>query len=89
MKDQKIRIDGPALDALDALAAEAQGDPDIVVKLGDSSGKISRSVMARECLSRGMASVRGALRARPEPAPKPTKPAPKARKPVKRKRAKR
>ena len=91
MKDQKIRIDGPALDALDALATEAEGDPDIVVKLGDSSGKISRSAMARECLSRGMASVRGALRARPEPAPKPTptKPAPKARKPAKRKRTKR
>ena len=91
MKDQKIRVDGHTLEALDALALELQDDPDMVTKLADSNGHISRSALMRECLSRGMASARNTNRARVaalpvveqpvKPTPKPTKkPKKKARK---------
>ena len=89
-KDSKVRLPPAMGAALDALIEEANEDPELRAKL-ERGGAITRSAMLRECLSRGMASVRGALRARPEPAPKPTptKAAPKARKPAKRKKAKR
>lgn len=90
-KSAMWRVKPSTVAAVDALRAEAQEDPVMAHDIGDSNGHISRAAMLDLCLSRGMASVRGALRARPEPAPKPTptKPAPKARKPAKRKKAKR
>lgn len=86
-KDSKVRLPPSMGAALDALILEAQEDPDLVSKL-ERGGVITRSAMLRECLSRGMASVRGALRAKTpaveqvvKPSPKPTKkPATKAKK---------
>ena len=88
MKDQKIRVEGHTLEALDVLALELEDDPDMVAKLGDYNGHISRSALMRECLSRGMASARNSHRSRATtatpsvPAPKPAakKPATKAKK---------
>lgn len=74
-KDSKVRLPPSMGAALDALILEAQEDPDLVSKL-ERGGVITRSAMLRECLSRGMASVRGALRAKAptvEQPPKPTK----------------
>ena len=83
-KDSKVRLPPSMGVALDALILEAQEDPDLVAKL-ERGGIITRSAMLRECLSRGMASVRGALRAKPAadkpaPQPAPKKPTPKAKK---------
>jgi hypothetical protein len=85
MKDQKIRVEGHTLEALDALALELQDDPDMVTKLGDSNGHISRASLMRECLSRGMASARNTNRARVAALPvvehpPPKKPTTKAKK---------
>ena len=85
-KDSKVRLPPSMGVALDALILEAQEDPELVAKL-ERGGIITRSAMLRECLSRGMASVRGALRARgteeskptPKPARKPAKKAAKRR----------
>jgi len=71
--DSKVRLPPSMGEALHALILEAEGDPEMLAKL-ERGGRITRSAMLRECLSRGMASVRGALRARtPEPKP-PTEP---------------
>lgn len=83
-KSAMWRVKPSTVAAVDALRAEAQEDPVMAHDIGDSNGHISRAAMLDLCLSRGMASVRGALRARPEPV---AKPAPKARKPAKRRKA--
>jgi hypothetical protein len=90
MKEAKStmwRLTPAMVDAVDALLAEVQADPEMVTQIGDSTGHVPRAALVRLCLSRGMASVRGALRARgteeskptPKPARKPAKKAAKRR----------
>jgi len=80
-----VRIPPAMLAQLDVLQAEVQADPELYALIADRTGKVTRSGLVRLCLSRGMASVRGALRARGTEESKPTpKPTPKpARKPAK------
>ena len=81
-KDSKVRLPASTGAALDALILEAMADPELVAKL-EWGGVITRSSMLRECLSRGMASVRGALRFKapaPVDPPPPKKPTTKAKK---------
>ena len=78
-KDSKVRLPPSMGAALDALILEAMEDPDFVTKL-ERGGVITRSAMLRECLSRGMASVRGALRFKTPVVEAPKQPTPKPKK---------
>jgi len=84
--DSKVRLPPSMGEALDALILEAEDDPELFAKL-ERGGRITRSAMLRECVFRGAASVRGALRARaPEPKPTTEPTAKSKKKPAKKRR---
>ena len=77
MKENKSamwRVKPSTVAMIDALIEEAQADPVLSNDIGDSNGHISRAAMLDVCLSRGMASVRGVLRAKPPANVEPTTP---------------
>ena len=82
VKSVMVRVDPHVAGMFDELAETMQGDPELLAKYGDTNGHISRSVLLREAIARGYASLRQQVSAPPEkPTPKPT-PKP-ARKPAK------
>lgn len=83
VKSVMVRVDPHVAGMFDELAASMQEDPELLAKYGDTNGHISRSVLLREAIARGYASLRQQVTAPPEkPTPKPTprKPAKKAAK---------
>jgi hypothetical protein len=83
-KDSKFRLPPELRVSMEVLIVDASADPHLLAKL-ERGGVITVSAMIRECISRGMMSIRTTIGKAPAPSAPAPKPAVK-KKPAKKRR---